>query len=619
METFLSCLFSFGRLLCSLCDFGNQNCCNLSSDYIFQNVAFLFLKCYNIIDTFDFAQSAKINIQERERVMKTKYLSAFLVLSVVVCIMLTACTIPGISLGCTHENTTVIDAMDATCTEKGYSGDTLCRDCNRVIKMGSELDLTGHAFAKWTIVTMPKNGNKGLQRRECLNPDCNEYEEHTFTTISGKCQSYAELISVVLDDVLGVSAGNIRFELVTSDVSVVTSFDITKTEGGFVLYGTAQSGETVELYYDNGDLYILGADDSVTLTDIETLLGIPFAEFKTGMDEFYTGLEVSTSESFVLLKTLVSEFKAAFGENFDFYLSDNYTLGDFESLLDSYEAVYTKIADDFGYISMLESKDDAFPNSDDYKNLLSAMMTAEENDGITTYTLSTSPLVDLAEAVCEFISAHSEDTLGEFIYFFIADTVTSYNEELTSIDAVIDFIAQEFPGSIKVSDAIAKYTGFAEENGLPSIEAIYALIDSIALKVFDSEIDSAAVVAENGDLTLNELVDDIDEVYSELKTLFASEIIGDFKFVDIMTVRKLGENLRRIIDCTDIRGEVSVSVDADGEVVEFIYDRELWVKPDLDTDEEFEQVISIKLNVIKNDSIIVEIPEDVKAKAEKAE
>ena len=133
------------------------------------------------------------------------------------------------------------------------------------------------------------------------------------------------------------------------------------------------------------------------------------------------------------------------------------------------------------------------------------------------------------------------------------------------------------------------------------------------------EIDSAALVSEIGDLTLNELVEGIDGIYPEIKSMLADVVIGDIKISDFMSLRSFGDNLRRIIDSVDIRGSVSVSVNADGEVVDFSYDRELWVRPDLDVDEEYEHNLSIKLSITKDDSIVVEVPEDVKAKAEKAE
>ena len=45
---------------------------------------------------------------------------------------------------CSHENTEIRNAKDATCTEDGYSGDTYCTDCNEKIKDGKIIFATGH-------------------------------------------------------------------------------------------------------------------------------------------------------------------------------------------------------------------------------------------------------------------------------------------------------------------------------------------------------------------------------------------------------------------------------------------------------------------------------------------
>ena len=45
---------------------------------------------------------------------------------------------------CSHENTEIRNAKDATCTEDGYSGDTYCTDCNEKIKDGKIIYATGH-------------------------------------------------------------------------------------------------------------------------------------------------------------------------------------------------------------------------------------------------------------------------------------------------------------------------------------------------------------------------------------------------------------------------------------------------------------------------------------------
>lgn len=50
------------------------------------------------------------------------------------------------STECAHESTEVIGAKDATCTEKGYTGDTVCKDCKAIISKGTETDKIAHNY-----------------------------------------------------------------------------------------------------------------------------------------------------------------------------------------------------------------------------------------------------------------------------------------------------------------------------------------------------------------------------------------------------------------------------------------------------------------------------------------
>ena len=45
---------------------------------------------------------------------------------------------------CSHENTEIRNAKDATCTEGGYTGDTYCKDCGEKIGTGTAILATGH-------------------------------------------------------------------------------------------------------------------------------------------------------------------------------------------------------------------------------------------------------------------------------------------------------------------------------------------------------------------------------------------------------------------------------------------------------------------------------------------
>ncbi len=70
--------------------------------------------------------------------MKRKHLTICLVIFAML-VLLTAC-----SRECTHENTGYTNALGATCTSIGYSGDKQCNDCGEIIELGKETPMTKH-------------------------------------------------------------------------------------------------------------------------------------------------------------------------------------------------------------------------------------------------------------------------------------------------------------------------------------------------------------------------------------------------------------------------------------------------------------------------------------------
>ena len=45
-----------------------------------------------------------------------------------------------------HGETELKNAKDATCTEKGYTGDKVCKDCGKTVEAGKEIEMTAHTF-----------------------------------------------------------------------------------------------------------------------------------------------------------------------------------------------------------------------------------------------------------------------------------------------------------------------------------------------------------------------------------------------------------------------------------------------------------------------------------------
>ncbi len=68
---------------------------------------------------------------------------------------------------CSHENTEIRNAKDATCTEPGYTGDTYCKDCNEKIKDGEIISAKEHSWNKGEITTEPTCKDKGVKTFTC--------------------------------------------------------------------------------------------------------------------------------------------------------------------------------------------------------------------------------------------------------------------------------------------------------------------------------------------------------------------------------------------------------------------------------------------------------------------
>ena len=53
---------------------------------------------------------------------------------------------------CEHENVEVRNASEADCTDTGYTGDTYCLDCGKVITVGTVISANGHTYSEWVEI-----------------------------------------------------------------------------------------------------------------------------------------------------------------------------------------------------------------------------------------------------------------------------------------------------------------------------------------------------------------------------------------------------------------------------------------------------------------------------------
>ena len=90
------------------------------------------------------------------------------------CVSKAVCSVCGEAFGevdaDNHVHTTVKNLKEATCTQTGYTGDTYCTDCDKLLGMGKELAALGHDY-KAIVTKQPTTTEEGIRTYTCIR--CN--------------------------------------------------------------------------------------------------------------------------------------------------------------------------------------------------------------------------------------------------------------------------------------------------------------------------------------------------------------------------------------------------------------------------------------------------------------
>lgn len=84
---------------------------------------------------------------------------------------------------CTHKNTQIINAEEATCGRKGYTGDIECLECGEIIEGGIEIPATGK-HDLYSYVTEPTCSEEGYMEYYCEH--CDYYKKDNIVPATGK-------------------------------------------------------------------------------------------------------------------------------------------------------------------------------------------------------------------------------------------------------------------------------------------------------------------------------------------------------------------------------------------------------------------------------------------------
>ena len=88
-----------------------------------------------------------------------------------------ACETCGDRLDSDAHTPEIVDKQDATCTDEGYTGDTVCSVCGHVIAKGEAVPATGHSWGAWDVSKPATCTEDGLETRTCAA--CGETENRT--------------------------------------------------------------------------------------------------------------------------------------------------------------------------------------------------------------------------------------------------------------------------------------------------------------------------------------------------------------------------------------------------------------------------------------------------------
>ena len=118
------------------------------------------------------------------------------------------CTRCGEELPCPHENTELRGAVDATCTEDGYTGDTYCTDCGQKVYSGVTIKAMGHDFEDGVCTQCgEKDPDASENPDDPIDPDTPECYFEDFTDCTASWYHEAVDYTVANELMKGVGEG----------------------------------------------------------------------------------------------------------------------------------------------------------------------------------------------------------------------------------------------------------------------------------------------------------------------------------------------------------------------------------------------------------------------------
>ena len=539
-----------------------------------------------------------------------------------------------------------------------------CTKCGKVLSRP-----LGHSWSEWKTTVAPTPVSNGLKTRTCST--CNTTDEVTIAATGAidsiAYDSYIELLNALLGDIVGLSSGTLEYSYMMNQygeaMEVSSTVSVEKTSDGYRMHLIAKNKElgkdgievldfeTVEFYYDNGTFVAKSPDDDYYGSSLNAIVPLPIDVFKEVATEVYEQLDNYVYNYLDMTESMLDSYVELAGSEINTVLASagiSYTVEELYDIIDSIKTVYAYLSIRLGYEPSIELGDNiTLPTANDLKEVLSLFMASSKVGDVTTYTLTSAPMIDTLDALLDFAEEHIDDTYAEFIYAVLEKKIKEYDASITSFNALVDHIATKLPGSFTVSDAIDKYIELSEESDLPALEDVYALINKVAEAYYGEEFDCEAFVDENAALTLDDLakmmsgVEDatMADIYAGLKEYAADNYVGEIvvdeyyeypdygygengkypggilimpeptPIITYVTLKDVCKEARTYFDAIDFEGGISISIDDAGRIVGLTVDEDLWI--DTTFSGEFSKVSDFHLAVTHDSAVQVTIPAEI--------
>ena len=457
-------------------------------------------------------------------------------------------------------------------------------DCGKIITPA-----LSHQWTKWEIITEPTEISAGLRKRVCTRCSCEETS--TFDSLGNvdsiEYESYTEFINLVLGEILGITGARIEFEIKSKNYeSIEAVATVEKTDDGYrmkiagkqltALYDSSYAPISTlefEFYYDNG-AFIAVKNEAGIGSDIENIVPLTFEVSRAIANELHAALDKYVDENLRNLRAFIAEYKALYGEQInEIFAAANlpYAVDDIDTLANSVESVYAYLSQKLGFETNAQIIGQIrIPSAEDIKAVLGILMSSEENNGITTYTISAAPIMALVNGLEDSFGEYLDTSIADFVYSSIEDEAKEIDANLTDFNSIVDFIAARFTGEFTLADAVDMYTEFAEDSNFMTLEELCAFVDELAESLSGKKIDSKQYVEENADKTLNDFAamlsgDEsftISDFYAYVKNEAANTLVGELSFADTTLRAFIFE-----ISAIEANLDFVFAIDGDGKLV----------------------------------------------------